>query len=411
MSIFTKVILALSLVFISNAVSAQWIQTNYSDARVKIFGATPTNIFCYNGVTSGFFRSTDYGLNWQHSNQPPDFICENSLKVFNTDVYLGTFPYMGTGGGLYRSSNEGVNWTKIGFNNHSVILIEVSSTSIFLYTDTGFYRSSNNGAAWTQIPLIDNNIRCIASNGLNVYVGSKGIIYRSTNNGINWTSFSSGLPPATRFNKIVVSGSNIFISGLDTMDNANGGIYKSVDNCQSWTSIGLTDKKVTSLSVAGYNLFAGTRLGGVYLSTNAGVTWIQKNQGMTSYNINAFLIFGDYVLAAETVNLGVWRRFLLDIIGINKISTEIPNKFSLNQNTPNPFNPSTKIEFQVPNDGFITLKVFNIDGKEIETLVNEKVSAGTYETTWNASKFSSGVYFYRIETLNFVETKKMILLK
>ena len=88
-----------------------------------------------------------------------------------------------------------------------------------------------------------------------------------------------------------------------------------------------------------------------------------------------------------------------------------PKDFSLSQNYPNPFNPSTKIQYSIPQSSSVTLKVFDILGNEIETLVNEAIPMGTYEITWYAGNLPSGIYFYKLQAGNFVETKKMMLLK
>lgn len=88
-----------------------------------------------------------------------------------------------------------------------------------------------------------------------------------------------------------------------------------------------------------------------------------------------------------------------------------PSEFYLNQNYPNPFNPSTKISWQSPVSGHQTLKVFDVLGNEVATLVDEYKEAGRYEVNFDASKLSSGIYFYKLQTGSFVETKKMILMK
>jgi hypothetical protein len=106
------------------------------------------------------------------------------------------------------------------------------------------------------------------------------------------------------------------------------------------------------------------------------------------------------------------------------LGNEIPSQFSLSQNYPNPFNPSTKIRFQIPLlrgvsevDGLpaagrgVLLKIHNSLGEEVSELVNQDLPPGTYEYEWNASNFSSGIYFYRLISDNFTETKKMILMK
>lgn len=97
--------------------------------------------------------------------------------------------------------------------------------------------------------------------------------------------------------------------------------------------------------------------------------------------------------------------------GVNQSSNKIPDKYILEQNYPNPFNPNTNIKYQLANNGFVSLIVYDALGRKVETLVNEKQSAGYYEVNWNASQHSSGVYFYKIETDAFSDVKKMIVLK
>jgi hypothetical protein len=87
------------------------------------------------------------------------------------------------------------------------------------------------------------------------------------------------------------------------------------------------------------------------------------------------------------------------------------NDYSLSNNYPNPFNPTTTIKYQIPERNFVSIKVFDVLGNEIETLVDEEMSQGKYEVKFDGSLLSSGIYFYKIAVGNFVETKKMILLK
>jgi hypothetical protein len=104
------------------------------------------------------------------------------------------------------------------------------------------------------------------------------------------------------------------------------------------------------------------------------------------------------------------------ILKNNTVVTEtedltIPLQFSLEQNYPNPFNPSTTIEYTIPQNGFVSLKIFNVLGKEVATLVNGQIDSGKHKVEFNATGLNSGVYFYRIESGSFVDTKKLILLK
>ncbi|HMQ70012.1 MAG TPA: T9SS type A sorting domain-containing protein [Ignavibacteria bacterium] len=98
-------------------------------------------------------------------------------------------------------------------------------------------------------------------------------------------------------------------------------------------------------------------------------------------------------------------------VGISTLNNSIADKFELSQNYPNPFNPTTNLEFGISELGFISLKVYNAAGKEVQTLVNEKLPAGKYSVTFDGSNLSSGIYYYKFESGGFVETKSMILLK
>ena len=99
------------------------------------------------------------------------------------------------------------------------------------------------------------------------------------------------------------------------------------------------------------------------------------------------------------------------VVSVNNISIEIPSSFSLSQNYPNPFNPSTTIKFALSKTTIVKVSVCDITGKELEVLVNEKLQTGTYQTIWNGERFSSGVYFYKIQTDEFVQTKRMLMIK
>ena len=89
----------------------------------------------------------------------------------------------------------------------------------------------------------------------------------------------------------------------------------------------------------------------------------------------------------------------------------IADEFELKQNYPNPFNPSTRINFAIPNASFVNLKVYDVIGNEIATLVSEEKQAGNYEIDFNAAELSGGIYFYQLRAGNFIETRKMTLLK
>jgi len=105
------------------------------------------------------------------------------------------------------------------------------------------------------------------------------------------------------------------------------------------------------------------------------------------------------------------QLLLSDITGLNNPVSEIPSKYDLKQNYPNPFNPVTKISFDIPKQGLVTMKIFDVLGREVKTLINEIKAPGAYSVDFNASELSSGVYFYRLETNGFMDIKRMMLIK
>ncbi|MCP5061125.1 MAG: T9SS type A sorting domain-containing protein [Ignavibacteriae bacterium] len=99
------------------------------------------------------------------------------------------------------------------------------------------------------------------------------------------------------------------------------------------------------------------------------------------------------------------------VTDVKQNNNSIPHEYLLEQNYPNPFNPSTKIRYSIPSFEFVTLKIYNILGSEVATLVNQKQTSGSYEVSFNATDLTSGIYFYQISTSNFTQVNKMMLLK
>jgi hypothetical protein len=172
----------------------------------------------------------------------------------------------------------------------------------------------------------------------------------------------------------------------------------------------LTNNNVLSLAVSGTNLFAGTRLS-VCLSTNNGTSWTDVSSGLTNPYVISLAVSGPNIFAG-TWGSGVWRRPLSEMItSVHIISSELPSEFLLRQNFPNPFNPSTSIQYDIPVNSFVKLVVYDITGKEVTTLVNETMPAGKYEAVWNGKQFASGIYFARLDVGSYKHIIKMLMIK
>jgi hypothetical protein len=152
-----------------------------------------------------------------------------------------------------------------------------------------------------------------------------------------------------------------------------------------------------------------------YASTNEQQQYVIPGINAGTYDLTVVRLGYEYELRQVTISSqNLVENFYLDTlnpIGITNINSHTPKTYALRQNYPNPFNPATHIEFNMPVQGFVSLKVFNVLGKEVNTLVNQNLKTGVYLVDFDASALPSGVYFYRLQTELFTETKKMILLK
>ncbi|NNJ52873.1 MAG: T9SS type A sorting domain-containing protein, partial [Ignavibacteriaceae bacterium] len=150
--------------------------------------------------------------------------------------------------------------------------------------------------------------------------------------------------------------------------------------------------------------------GTILRTTEGGDNWVSQTSGTTNpligvsfTDVNNGTAVGGIGTILKTTTGGATYIQETD-------NRDIPANYYLSNNYPNPFNPSTKIKYSIPQSSNVVIKVFDVLGNEIETLVNEEKPAGTYELTWYAEGLPSGVYFYRIQAGSFVETKKMVLI-
>ncbi len=155
----------------------------------------------------------------------------------------------------------------------------------------------------------------------------------------------------------------------------------------------------TVVQAAPLNFAAGTGFSVGGYSTSAGL------EGL----MDEFRFYKRGLDSAEIAS--TWNQNLGLITSVTPIISNVPDKYSLSQNYPNPFNPTTKINFAIPKSGLVTLKVYDVLGREVKSLVNEIKVTGAYSVEFNASTLSSGMYFYRLESNGFVDTKKMMLVK
>jgi photosystem II stability/assembly factor-like uncharacterized protein len=377
-----------------------------------------TNIGYIVGDNGIILKTTNGGVQaqWIQTNLP------------NTDVYSlavnGSNLFAGTYSGVFLSTNNGTSWTDVStglLSITSVYSLAVSGSNLFAGTNgDGVFLSTNNGTSWTAVNNGLTNLRVLsfAVNGANLFVGTEdGGVFLSTNNGTSWTAVNTGLPSTYVF-ALAVNGSNLFAGTLD-------GVFLSTNNGASWMAVnaGLTSTSVYSLAVHGSNLFAGT-LDGVFLSTNNGASWMAVNTGLTSTLVYSFAVHGSNLFAG-TDGRGVWRRPLSEMVtGVEDDFNQVPVGFTLEQNYPNPFwSPAwsgkisaTIIRYQLPKTTQVVLKIYNIFGQEVRTLVNARQSAGVNSVVWDGrdrfgKEVSSGIYIYRLEAGESIQSRKMTFVR
>ncbi len=246
--------------------------------------------------------------------------------------------------------------------------------------------------------------------------------------GSNWVIRNSGLPAAAYIGDVVNHPSNNNIAMCYTAGSFPGQkIYRTTNRGVNWLNVSgdFPPLSVRSLLMHPTNnniMFASVQYNGVYKTTNGGLNWFRWMNGMpltlwveAMTYMDSTAINGKFYVVAASHGRGVWVRESAGddpLTGTNNNNTIIPGNYSLYQNYPNPFNPSTKIKFDLPVSDLVSIQVFDITGRMVKELENNKeFSAGSHEITFSAEGLSSGAYFYRITTPKFSDVKKMILVK
>lgn len=421
MKIFLTLIL---LLFDYSALYSQW----------QLLSSAPNITYNYlvndNGILyaatfgSGIYKSTDSSSTWHQVNSG---LNTNQAQSVYQILFSGNELFAATVGGIYKSTNGGSNWIKksngivVGGGASYEFTVSIFEDNSVLFTGayTGIYRSTNDGENWVVTNISGTEVMAgffVNHNG-SLFAARESINlpygYTSTDNGMTWGFLNStGVPIIT------------FLSeGLSLWAGTIDGVWLSTNNGSTWTmrNSGLSpDPYSSSIIRVNGALVTSLKFGGsgIYRSFNNGLNWVSIGDGLPFLNsIEQLMIYGNKVLAM-TSN-GIWERNISEIVtSVTKQSNQVPGKFQLHQNYPNPFNPSATIRFDIPlsNDQensnlSIRLMVYDLLGNKIALLVNEKLLPGSYSVSWDAAKYPSGVYIYRMEAGSFSETRKMTLVK
>lgn len=393
MKTITFISFVLLLILPTNYNFAQWQPTGMTTGGVSHIASNSTAIIANN---SGLKYSSDGGNNWI------------SMNYFSTMALTANEEAVFAAGSsqsqVSKTTNLGINWTHYSVSAaDGIFSLHTSGNNVYAGAiHYGVRRSKDNGSSWGVVSFPFGTVNSIFAIGSNVYTALEDWgLSVSTNNGVNWSSLYLN----QEFVNIVHSNGSHVFAGTKT-----GGIFISSDNGSSWNQSALNNINVTAITSSGNNIFAGSTNSGVYFSGNNGTSWQQVNTGLTNLNIRALHVHGEFIYAG-TVGAGLWKRPLSEVLGLQNISAEVPDEYSLHQNYPNPFNPSTRIKFSIPVDGYTSLKIYDVNGSLVSTLAATELSRGTYEADFNASGIASGIYYYQLNSGNFTKTHKMILVK
>ena len=438
---FINTLVILAFVSIVSSVNAQWVPgnigTSYNLSGVCIPENNSSYVWVVGYDTSTYqpslFKSTNSGANWTTLNTFPNYFGYPSSIAFvdaNTGLVSGW-------GGLIATYNGGLNWTNLYTSTDTILFwnfgigpsgsawaIGNKSTGGPLGPPVVIRSALGVGsfnfirltlpASWTyqltSLCVKDSN-NCVVSTNTH----NPSIMLKTTNGGVSWSEISFSPSLDREVWALVGDDVNNDIIGVGGVNDGST-IFRSYDFGSTWSMIydNLSSGRLKSIgSPFGYirdTMYAVGESGTILRTINGGTTWYTQNSGVTrdlesvsmGYHLSKFAVaVGDH--GTITINGGS--------IGIQPISTEIPSKYSLSQNYPNPFNPTTNIRFDLPKSGSVKLVVFDALGREVATLVNEKLAPGTYEVDWDGSSYASGVYFYKLMTGEYVDVKKMLLLK
>lgn len=373
--------------------------------------------------------STDGGVTWGKFKIPASMPGAIKIDISDSKTQYASFNGPSLGGNTVARTNDGWNTFKVLFIgiNYPVPVIERDPhNKQTYYVGVGpsyLYRSSDNfqtsELVFQESPV--NSISFDPFDDSTLYLGTGSGLWKSTDNGVSWTKLWLGFD-ARLITSIIIHPLNndILLASVYGHDTTSmiGGVFKSTDQGSTWYGInnGLTpsDRDIGRMAMNPKNpneLFIETSKYGVnsrilFRTSNGGDSWEDYSDGLPS---RASSIFIDTVHNRIIAGTGS-GLFTIDLTnGISDNNSSMVNNFKLSQNYPNPFNPTTQIKFDLKDNGIVKLTVYGILGREVKMLVNEYRPAGSYDVMFNANNLSSGVYFYKLQSGNFVMTKKMLL--
>lgn len=365
------------------------------------------NIIYTAGMT-GVYQTSMATLNWeQRVTGLPQNIELYGLAKSPTKLFTAGHVFGGAVGGVYESTNGGTNWSVAGTGQpltNVLCMIRSDGGYIYVGCQPGAYRSTNDGLTWENISeLASRTVYSLSLDGETIYAGTSNGIYRSTNHGETWGT-RLGFPSFTGMavqplsEQITLAGSSY--EGLKR--STNGGLWVTVPTVPSSAA-------VFSFIRVGADVYAGAT-SGVYKSIDDGATWTDYLGNFPFFSaISAFAVDESNNLYAG--HGGGLSRTQISV-GVNDpLISNLPAQFELLSNTPNPFNPTTKINFSLTSPSEIKLNLFDLSGREVAEIANGRWVAGTHSIQWDGSAFSSGTYILRLSNHQQISQRTISFVK
>jgi photosystem II stability/assembly factor-like uncharacterized protein len=456
--------LALATVLLCPISSAQWVKQESGTTR-NLYGVyfTDVNTGTVVGDSGTILRTTDGGARWTSQSTVTK---QRLTKIQYAGANLGWA--VGDSGIIIHTTNGGASWASqnsgtasclLGISFTDAMTGWVVSGQVFPpYHEGIILHTTNGGANWTSVYAGPANLRSVyfVNRETGFAVGdtlsawgsvshTDGIALRTTNGGMSWDRYIGGSLSNSQFTGLESTERSFFpvhnfYSCVQFTDNLTGWILSVTDIAVgmagnsfgvilittnagvTWSANGSevsnTDYTSSHLVNSSTGWVVGRRTGGlgsdtaaIWLTTDAGSTWNTQFLEPSSPrlgdihfvdNTNGWAV-GDNGTILHTTNGGVtW---------VEGEQRGIPQRFLLDQNYPNPFNPSTTIKFELLQSSVVRLSVFDMLGREVSVLVNERLDAGVHEMKFDGANLASGVYFYRLQAGDFTHTKRLLLLK
>ncbi len=410
-------------------ISNEWenISNGIHSRRIENILFTKTNTILVCSIQN-CFRSSNSGENWNKIKIDPSTIINHypaALSASSGNIFISAIFDNYNENGLIRSTDDGITWERLSVlsnRNNITGVLEGPDGRIFVSTFcANIFMTTDQGETWNQVAngKYGENISCMDVDANSNYYAIKDSTFLESKDGISWTEKTFKRNSDNWVSMCIDLNGNIYFSS------DQNGVFLSNDRGKTWELIndGLLDTYVIcSAADDSGNVVLGA-YDRPYILKDSINSWQSLNTNFPQTFTTSISFSNEGILFAGTQSYGMYRytaplkkRFPTINIQNDSLSPAPPpsqpiNNYDLFQNYPNPFNDATIIHYQLPGDGFVTLKVYDILGREVATLINEQEIQGKYSIKFSAPGLANGVYIYRLIVNGYICTKKMLFLK